>query len=141
MFRKSILTAVAIATIANGAVGTTPAALTVAAGATLAVTAITATPAAAAQCGQRVSVRGIAATGLIFNAKKRRAERRAKRAWRGFVAGENGASVFSTFNASNHPSRGLGTRFADLNNARNVVINCQGGGKMYCTVTATPCTG
>lgn len=92
------------------------------------------------QCGARVAVTGIAATGAIFKLKKNRAERRGKRAWRAFVAGENGPSIFSGFVDTSHAAFGLGTRYADLDNAKNVVINCKGGGKMRCTVTATPCT-
>jgi hypothetical protein len=136
MIRKTMLALAAIGTLASS----TPAALTAVAGTTVLLSAVASSPAAAAQCGPRVSVQGIPATGAIFKLKKRRAERRAKRGWRGFVAGERGASIFSQFTNTNHPAFGLGTRYADLSNARNVVINCKGGGKMYCTVTATPCT-
>lgn len=95
--------------------------------------------AASQQCGARVSVTGIAATGAIYKLKKNRAERRAERAWRAFIAGEKGPSIFSEFTNFSHPSYGLGTRYADLDNAKDVVMNCTGGSRMKCTVTATPC--
>ena len=105
----------------------------------LSTTALLPSQASAAQCGTRVSVTGIPATGMVYKLKKNRAERRAERAWRGFVAGENGPSIFAEFQNTNHPSYGLGTAYANLDKAKNVKVNCKGGGKMYCTVTATPC--
>ena len=134
MIRKTLIALAAISTLA----GSAPAALTIITGATVAIVS-TSTPASAAQCGPRVSVTGNAATGAIFKLKKRRAERRAERAWRGFVAGEKGGSIFAKFTDTSHPAFGLGTRFADLDNAKKVVMNCKGGSKMRCTVTATPC--
>ena len=87
------------------------------------------TPAQAAQqCANLVfKSQGIKTYGITYKAKKRRAERRAKRQWRRDVAGH------ST----------LGSRYADLDNARNIVINCllkDKGGSMSCTVIAQPCT-
>jgi len=134
MISKTIIALAAIGTIASSA----PAALTIITGATVGIVS-SSTPASAAQCGPRVSVTGNAATGAIFKLKKRRAERRAERAWRGFVAGEKGGSIFAKFTDTSHPAFGLGTRFADLDNAKKVVMNCKGGSKMRCTVTATPC--
>lgn len=96
------------------------------------------------QCGQRVTIDGLAAVGLVYDLRKARAERRAKRAWRAYVGGASGSSTIAElfgakFIDTNHPSYGLGTRYADLDKAKDVVINCDDGTKMKCWVTATPC--
>lgn len=104
--------------------------------ATLLTTTLMAGNAAAAQqCGARVAVTGAGAVGAFYGARKRRAEKRGKRAWRNFVNG--GVMFYSATGGS--PSKGLGTRYSDLDNAKNVVINCKGY-PMRCTITATPCT-
>ena len=139
--KKIIAATLAVSTLT----GTQALTVTAAVGTTAIASTIAATPAqAAGQCGARLSVDGVPANGLIYKLKKNRAERRAKRAWRAAVAGESSPSSMASllgisFNHTNHPSRGLGTRYADLSKARNVVINCKGGGSMRCTVTATPC--
>lgn len=98
--------------------------------------------AAAAQCGARVTVEGVAAAGAFKGPRERRGTRRAKRAWESFIAGNAGPSILSSFTSTNHPSYGLGSRFADLDNAKSVVVNCKGAGRglTRCSVTATPCT-
>lgn len=111
--------------------------------ATLFTTALMSGNAAAAQaCGARVAVTGVAAAGVFKRARTRRATRRANRAWESFIQGESGPSIMSSFQDTNHPSFGLGSRFADLDNAKNVVTDCKGEGRglTRCTVTATPCS-
>jgi len=100
------------------------------------------TAAAAQQCAARVTVGGVAAAGAFAGARERRATRRAKRAWEAYITGQSGPSILSSFTSTNHSSFGLGSRFADLDNAKNVVVNCKGEGRglTRCTVTATPCT-
>lgn len=97
-----------------------------------------------AQCGQRVGVYGKGSAALIYAARKRRAERRAKRAWRAFVGGADAPSIVASvldagFVSTQNAAYGLGTRYADLEKAKNVVINCEDGTVMRCIVTATPC--
>jgi len=90
---------------------------------------------AAQQCGTRVAVTGAGAVGAFYKARKRRAEKRAKRAWRNYING--GISWYSATRGS--PSKGLGSSYSDLDNAKDVKMNCTGY-PMRCTVTATPCT-
>lgn len=82
------------------------------------------------------------AIGAFKGARIRRATRKAKRAWEAYILGSAGPSIFIGFTGTSQASYGLGSRFADLGNAKNVVINCKGAGKgkTRCTVTATPCT-
>ena len=99
----------------------------------------------AAQCGARLSITGKGSAALIRAARKNRAERRAKRAWTAYVGGaEDGVNILDLLgegwsNGIRNPSFGLGTRYADLDKAKNVVTNCDDGTVMHCTVTATPC--
>ena len=85
--------------------------------------------AAAQQCAARVTVGGVAAAGAFAGARERRATRRAKRAWKAYITGQSGPSILSSFTSTNHSSFGLGSRFADLDNAKNVVVNCKGEGR------------
>lgn len=99
------------------------------------------TAAAAQQCGARMTI-GNSAVGVFKGARTRRAKRQAKRSWEAYIQGAAGGTIFSRFGNTSTSSFGLGSRFADLDNAKNVVINCKGAGrgKTRCTVTATPCT-
>jgi hypothetical protein len=99
------------------------------------------TAAAAQECGARQSMSN-SAIGAFKGARIRRATRQAKRSWEAYIMGAAGGTIFSTFSGTTGSSFGLGSRFADLDNAKNVVINCKGAGrgKTQCTVTATPCT-
>ena len=99
------------------------------------------TAAAAQECGARQSMSN-SASGMFKRARIRRATRQAKRSWEAYIMGAAGGTIFSTFSGTNGRSFGLGSRFADLDNAKDVVINCKGAGrgKTQCTVTATPCT-
>lgn len=99
-----------------------------------------------AQCGTRVGVEGVGAVALIKSVRQTRAERRARRAWSALVGGAEAASTLGgliglDFSAAQKmsPAFGLGTRYADLDKAKNVVMNCRDGAEMFCTVTATPC--
>ena len=104
--------------------------------ATLLTTGLMAGNAAAAQeCGARVSVTGAGAVGAFYGARKRRATNRGERAWRNYING--GINWYSATAGS--PSKGLGSRFSDLDNAKDVQTNCTGY-PMRCTITATPCT-
>jgi len=82
---------------------------------------------AAQQCANLVfKSQGTQAHGAFYRAKKRRAERRAKRQWK--------------YDVARTPT--LGSRYADLDNAKNVVINCHlknSDLSMSCTVVAQPC--
>jgi len=91
---------------------------------------------AAQQCGTRVAVTGTGAVGAFYKARKRRAEKRAKRAWRNYI---NGGIMWYSATVESRPSKGLGSSYSDLDNAKNVSMNCTGY-PMRCTVTATPCT-
>ena len=136
--KKIIAAALAVSTIT----GTQAMTVTATVGTALTASAFATTPAeAAGQCGARISISGLPARGAVYALRKTRAERRAKRAWRAFITGQDG-TLISDFTNTGHASFGLGSRYADLDNARNVIINCKGSGiaKMRCTVSATPCT-
>jgi len=90
---------------------------------------------AAQQCGGRIAVRGTGAVGAFYKARKRRAEKRAKRAWRNYING----GIMWDYASGDFSSKGLGTSYSDLSNAKDVKMNCTGY-PMKCTVTATPCT-
>ena len=91
--------------------------------------------AAAQECGVRVAVTGTGAVGAFYGARKRRAERRATRAWTNYING--GPNWVSAYGVGG--SQGIGTRFSNLDNAKDVVMNCKGY-PLVCTVTATPCS-
>lgn len=104
--------------------------------ATLLTTGLMAGNAAAAQeCGARVQVTGTGAVGAFYGARKRRATKRAERAWRNYING--GRNWVKAHGVGG--SHGLGTRFSDLDNAKNVQVDCTGY-PLVCKVTATPCT-
>ena len=100
------------------------------------------TASAAQQCSMLQTSIYSEATGAFKGARVRRATRKAKRAWEAYIMGAAGGTILTTFTNTNQPSYGLGSRFADLDNAKNVVINCKGAGRgvTRCTVIAAPCT-
>ena len=109
--------------------------------ATLLITSMmTGTASAAQQCGAEQGITSTA-TGAFKGARIRRATRKAKRAWEAYIMGAAGGTILTSFSHTTGPSFGLGSRFADLDNAKNVDINCKGAGrgKTQCTVVATPC--
>ena len=118
MLRNTMFALAALGTLASS----TPAALTIAAGTTVALTAVSTGPAEAATCKSSVRASGESA-GAVAKFRKRRAERRARNAWEKNVK----------FN--------FGSRFADIDDAKNVRMSCDlnSRGNTRCTVTATSC--